>query len=535
MKLKSKLLFLLIFFAFGGLCASTVTETLGATGTVNPFSARMFAAGAEATYFNPALLPKTKRSFTLNFFYSYRNLDITLFDRPDSLNIIGDVTNGTGIYGANQVGKDPLETNLPYKTRPTADLDERGSDSSKEGSLYGAVGLVLPIWKDYIALGLYGMIPVTSLMEEQSFFADEREANFSNSLHFELYDDRMTSFNLSLALAGGYKWVYAGVGVNITAEANVQAPIFTPDAGKNENKIGTFAEIKPKLVPHFGLIVRPWGPIQLGFTAHLPAKTDIDVDTKITFWYIDREAEAEINRNRVHVAYAFRPLALSPSIAIVDYKFKNELEMNIGFTAIWRQWSKYKNRYNESPEFNVYWDSKIVEKDENGNVAKVGGWASEYVKKYKWKDTWEFTLGTNFKYHAIKTGLDLGYFMSPVPKQDGRTNYVDNDRMSIAAGFSYTWDLPEKMQLELGGNFQAHIMLERTTKKEEGEANSVGKDGKIVDEFPDSVCDGFDPTNCPKDTPIAESEGFQTNNPGYPGYKSSGQIFTGGLWLTLYF
>lgn len=534
MKFGSKLLFLLAFFAFSGLYASTVTDTLGATSTVNPFSARMFAGGAETTYFNPALLPKTKRSFTLNIFYSYQNLDITLFDRPDSLNIVGSVNENSGIYGADQINNDKFETNLPYKTRPTADLDKRGNDGTKEGNLYGAVGLVLPIWKDYIALGFYGMLPLTSLMKEQSFFADEREANFSNSLHYELYDDRMTSFNLSLALAGGYKWVYAGVGVNIAAEANVKAPIFTPDAGKNENKIGTFAEIKPKLVPHFGLIIRPWGPIQLGFTAHLPVKTDIDVDTTITFWYIDREQEAEINKNSVHVAYAFKPLALSPSIALVDWKFKNDLELNIGFTAIWRQWSKYKNRYNESPEYNVYWDSSIQETDKNGTITKVGGWNSEYVKKYKWKDSWEFTLGTNFKYHAIKTGLDLGYFMSPVPKQDGRTNYVDNDRFSIAAGFSYTWDLPENFQLELGGNFQAHIMLERTTTKAEGEANSVGKDGKTVDEFPDSVCDGFD-ANCPAGTPIAESEGFQTNNPGYPGYKSSGQIFTGGLWLTLYF
>lgn len=533
MKFINKILFLLVFFASFGLCASTVTETLGATSTVNPFSARMFVGGAEATYFNPALLPKTKRSFTLNIFYSYQNLDITLFDRPESLDVVGSISDNSGIYGADQINNDKYETNLPYKTRPTADLDKRGKDGTKEGSLYSAVGLVLPLWEDYIALGFYGMIPIGSLMKEQSFFADEREANFSNSLHYELYDDRMTTFNLSLALAGGYKWVYAGVGLNIAAEANVKAPIFTPDAGKNENKIGTFAEIKPKLVPHFGLIIRPWGPIQLGFTAHLPAKTDIDVDTTITFWYIDREQEAEINKNSVHVAYTYKPLTLSPSIALVDWKFKNELEMNIGFTAIWRQWSKYKNRYNESPEFNVYWDNTIQEKDENGSITKVGGWASEYVKKYKWKDSWEFTLGTNFKYHGIKTGLDLGYFMSPVPNQDGRTNYVDNDRLSIAAGFSYTWDLPEKTQLEVGVNFQTHIMLERTTTKTEGEANSVGKGGTTVDEFPDSVCDGFG--DCPAETPIKESEGFQTNNPGYPGYKSSGQIFTGGLWVTLYF
>jgi len=522
-----------MFFVSGSVFASTVTDTLGATSTVNPLSARVFAGGAEVTYFNPALLPKTKRSFTLNMFYSYQNLDITLFDRPDSLNIIGDVDARTGIYGAEQEGKGIYDVNLPYKARPTADLDKRGNDSTKDGNLYGALGLVLPIWEDYIALGFYGMLPMGALMKEKSFFADEREANFSNSLHFELYDDRMTTFNLSLALAGGYKWVYAGVGVNITAEAIVKAPIYTPDAVRSENKIGTISEIKPKFVPHFGLIIRPWGPIQIGFTAHLPAKTDIDVDTVITFWNINREAEAEINRNQVHVAYAFKPLALSPSIALVDYKFKNELELSVGFTAVWRQWSKYKNRYNESPEYNVYWDSSVVKKDDEGNIMEIGDWASEYVEKYKWKDTWEFTLGTNFKYHAIKTGLDLGYFMSPVPKQDGRTNYVDNNRLSIALGFSYTWDLPKEMQLELGGNFQTQIMLERTTEKAEGEPNSVGKDGKIVDEFPDSVCNGNG--DCKAGDKIKESEGFQTNNPGYPGYKSSGQIFTGGLWLTLYF
>lgn len=534
MKLKNNILFLLVFFAFSEIFASSVTETLGATGTTNPLSARVFAGGAETTYFNPALLPKTKRSFTLNLFYSYRNLDITLFDRPSSLDIVGSINDNTGVYGAQQDGLGNYETNLPYKTRPTADLDKRGNDSSKEGGMYGAVGLVLPVWKDYIALGLYGMLPMGSLMKEKSFFADEREANFSNSLHYELYDDRMTSFNISLALAGGYKWVYVGAGVNIASQATVQSPIFTPDAGRNENKIGTVAEIKPVFAPHFGLIIKPWGPIQLGFTAHLPAKTDIDVDTKITFWYIDREKEAEINKNSVHIAYGYKPLAFAPSIALVDMKFKNEVELSVGFTAIWRQWSKYKNRYNESPEYNVYWDRSITEKDKNGQERQVGGWVSEYVEKYKWKDSWEFNLGTQIKYHAIKTGLDLGYFMSPVPEQDGRTNYVDNDRLSLAAGLSYTWDLPKEMQLELGGNFQAQIMLERTTKKAEGEANSVGKDGKTVDEFPDSNCDASN-SSCTEGTPLKESEGFQTNNPGYPGYKSSGQIFTGSLWLTLYF
>jgi hypothetical protein len=64
----------------------------------------------------------------------------------------------------------------------------------------------------------------------------------------------------------------------------------------------------------------------------------------------------------------------------------------------------------------------------------------------------------------------------------------------------------------------------------------VGEDGKVVDEFPDSECDPFNPDeNCETGKTMPESVGFQTNNPGYPGYTSSGQIFSGGLWFALYF
>jgi len=38
-----------------------------------------------------------------------------------------------------------------------------------------------------------------------------------------------------------------------------------------------------------------------------------------------------------------------------------------------------------------------------------------------------------------------------------------------------------------------------------------------------------------EDETMSESEGFQSNNPGYPGFTSSGQILSGGLWLSLYF
>jgi hypothetical protein len=187
-----------VFLYFINLFPSPLTETVGAMGTTNPFNSRIFAQGAEVTYFNPALLTLMERRFSFNFFYSYQNLDISLMDKPAGTDVIGDVDEGTGIYGATQQGTAPLETNLPFKTRPTADLDERGGHSTKQGEFYGALGLVFPLWEDYLALGFYGLIPIGNLMKQDSFFVDEREANFSNSLHYELYDDRMSSFNLSL-------------------------------------------------------------------------------------------------------------------------------------------------------------------------------------------------------------------------------------------------------------------------------------------------------------------------------------------------
>ncbi len=536
--MKKIVLLIFVFLFSFSLYSSPLSETLGAAGTTNPHSSRMFAQGAEATYFNPALLTLMKRSFSFNIFYGYQNLDISLMERDPSLDITGDVDKGTGIYGADRDDRLQGETNLPFKPRPTADLDERGGHSPKSGELYGGLGLVFPIFEEYLAIGFYGVIPVGNIMRQDSFFPDERESNFSNSLHYELYHDRMSAFNLSLALSGGYKWIYGGVGVSATAQADINTTVYTPDAGKNENKIHADTTIKAKFTPHFGLVVKPLAStrfnfLQLGFAAHLPTKTTVDTVNKITFWNINREQEAEINTNILDVTYAYKPLTLSPSIAITDLKLKDDFLLNLGFTAIWRKWSDYISRYSERPQDNYYWDPSIETTSEDGVFSTVGGWTHETVDKYKWKDTWEFIVGAAIEHNAIKAGLDIGYFFSPVPDQKGRTNYVDNDRINLAAGFSYTWDI-KNVQLETGINFQSLIMLKRETVKDEGVPNSVGKGGTVVDEFPESSCDAVS-RECEPGEKIVESVGFQTNNPGYPGFTSSGQIFSGGIWFKLYF
>ncbi len=52
-------------------------------------------------------------------------------------------------------------------------------------------------------------------------------------------------------------------------------------------------------------------------------------------------------------------------------------------------------------------------------------------------------------------------------------------------------------------------------------------DGGVVDEYPDTLVDYSDPER----RPIAEAQGLQTNNPGFPGFRSSGFLVGTGLFI----
>ena len=67
---------------------------------------------------------------------------------------------------------------------------------------------------------------------------------------------------------------------------------------------------------------------------------------------------------------------------------------------------------------------------------------------------------------------------------------------------------------------QAHYLPTRTDQKDQRALDPV------IDEFPSSV-DGV------SGELIEESIGLQTNNPGFPGYTSSGVVWAGGLSLIL--
>jgi hypothetical protein len=120
-------------------------------------------------------------------------------------------------------------------------------------------------------------------------------------------------------------------------------------------------------------------------------------------------------------------------------------------------------------------------------------------------------LGGALDWSGRRLSLELGVAPSPVPDQTGRTNYVDNTRY----GASATFELPFA---SLGGNYvvafsvQGQLMPKRSVTKRADAANPV------LDEVPDGAIDSQ------HGLPLAGAAGLQTNNPGYPGYTSSGGI-----------
>ncbi len=525
-----------LVFLYLSLFASPLSETLGDPGSTNPFSARMSGNGPASVYFNPALLSLEEKQFSFNTFYTYQNLRISYGERPEDADITGNRENLTGIYGA-KISEYP-DRDIPFKPLPTDKLyKERGSFDNTADNFYASMGFVFPVIKNHLAFGVYALLPMGKLQEQSTFFVDEREQYFSNSLHFELYEDRMTSQTISAALSGGWKWIYFGAGLSVVTNAQVNAEIFTQDTSTKMD-VSTESEFGTSVIPHFGLQITPWRSLFLTATLHLPSKSKINSENNISFWGGSEGLEAMEN-TEVNIVYGYKPLTFSIGTGFSDMKITSDMKISAGVSAEFRNWSDYRNRYSKRPENNLYWD--WTKTSAAGDYEKQGAWVSQTVDKYKWKNTWSIITGTSFSWKKFKVGLDFAYVPSPVPDQDGRTNYVDNDKFNLGTGISYEFPLYGNFNLSAGVGFQAQIFSERSVKKtniDSETGTSFGKDGAIIDEFPDSECDDFcgvSNNDLDAGDEIPESRGVQSNNPGYGGFTSRGVIYTAGIWLKLLF
>lgn len=462
--------------------ANPTLETLGALGAPNPFTARLMATGAEAAYFDPALLPFVDEGFSLGFFVLSDALDVSLARRPEG----ADVTDS--VYDAWVDDADGDGRPLDSRPLPTADLPARRGGDGDALRSYVNIGIVKRLLRDRLVLGLLAVLPTATFQEQGARFADEREQFFSNRLSHELYGDRLGMMTVVFGLGGTITdWLSWGAGFTLGLATSTVNPVYVPDAAdQREILITTDTRVDTTFAPHIALAVSPSDRVRIAVSLHAASKSETRGTNRLKFWSYEYEDGEDAVIQQFKFVNGYDPLTIATGVKIA-FPNADGTSWHLGSELRWRAWSDYIDRVSERPD-----------------VA--------------WSDTLTVALGGRYQTEGASFHVDLGWTPSPVPDQVGADNYVDEDRLGVAAGLEA--DL-EVLGLTIRGavGVQVHRLMPRDTRKSEQAAFPVR------DEFPDDAYDVF------TGEPFADAQGLQTNNPGWPGWSSSGWLLGAGVSL----
>lgn len=462
--------------------ASPVWEWSGTGGASEAFSGRVSATGPAATYFNPALLRGESSAVQFGSSVLAGRLSVKLDARPSGVDISSE------IYDARVEGEDGRRS--PPSTRPLA-TDElpnsRGNSDPSFGQLYLTMGLVTPLVEDRWTVGVLATVPADQFADQRPHYVDEREQYFTNSLHFERMGDRFVG--PSIALGSGVKivdWLDVGVGVLMAQDAKSDNAVFTPDpTAPDDSRVTTGVNISTRAVPHLGIHAQPgsnWGIVA---TVHAPYENRVVGENELRFWNFPASPEDEDSLSQ-EMVYVFDYLPLRVATGLRYRRGDDDRGGEVGASVLFGRWSQYRDRQGES-----------------------------------WPEQWRNTIRSQF-YGRWNRGeqtwsADIGVEPSAVRPQTGRTNFVDNHRVMLSAVWSRQMEWAGRA-FSGGVQIQGHWLLEQQVTKEEDAEHPV------IDEFPESV-------HVQSGETIDESLDFRTNNPGYPGYQTSGVLVGGGLFL----
>lgn len=478
----------------GEAAASPLFELAGGVTGLGGFNARTVSAGSSSTYFNPALLPQAEQTLELGVMVLSDQISMTLDGRPGGNVplVVGDrqivYPNGDPISNATvptdwlQHGCSVSQCGEPaFAPRP-----RQAAGTSGNTRAYAIVGLVSHVLDDTLVLAVQGLIPADQFTTAQSFFNDERAQFFSNSLHPELYGDRLTATSLSFG-AGSRLFDELSIGASFTLSLTntAKASTYVRDPVDYDKIIlSTDVAVDANVSPHFGIVYEPIDALDLTATLHSQQEFVIDTAVGAT---LPAGNESVTTRRAVH---AFLPWTFGLGGALTTLKGPL-YELRVVSTLEYALWSDYIDRHADHP--------------------------GAEGKQFGWSNVVSGSVGARFSYGMARTMLDLTYYPSPVPPQTGRRNYVDNDRVGLALGADYQFTflgLRWRPGLQLTG----YRLVPRYQRK---------NDALLVDELPDDAVDAR------TGAPIPGAQGLQTNNPGWPGFASEGWIFGGSFTVAL--
>jgi hypothetical protein len=480
--------------------ASPLMDLTGGVDGPGGLQAGTIGGGASAAYFNPALLVQAPFGFTAGFMLVGEQIGVSLDGRPGTQYAVPDgVANATHADGS-PLGGVPLPTNLLQNGRTASGVNpalaarpRQGAGTGHQVFAYEMLGFVAKLLDDRLALGFYGIVPDGNFTNLNAFYPDEREQYFSNSLHPELYDDRLTP--VSIAFGVGWKVnerLSIGLGGSLSLQAGVGAPVFVANAGDLQHLlIDTNAKVNVSISPNVGIAYDPSSRWHLTGTVHAPEKVELGVD--FTFLLPNGLQQG----SDFTLLYDYMPWQVGAGAAY-DVVQNHDETLTLSGTAVYGKWSDYLDRHGDSP-----------------------------IAAYGWYDTITPTVGVRYRQGATGVFLDAQYKPTPVPLQSGRSDYVDNDRLGAGAGVDYAFTCLHT-SMRFGVQAQAYWLMPRHQTKIMTPAEPDGRNhypALVVDEVPDdSQVAG---------QPLSGSQGLQTNNPGWPGFGSGGGIVEGGIYLTV--
>jgi long-chain fatty acid transport protein len=471
--------------------ASSTLEILGATSGGNQLTARVLSRGSAVTYFNPSLLPDALPKMEVGVFGLATQAKIRLKERPAGVDV------PDSIYSTQIPNADP---NNPLRALPTSKLPNPRSDTdADENVVYASIGMVRPLAGKSLVFGFYALLPVRAFLDQKGFYPDEREQYFSNQLHFELFGDRLAVSTITFA--GGSQladWLSIGAGIDVSIFTATKVTVYVPNGG-DQSRILMAQDIHTdsRFNLYGAATVRPTQRVSLMATVHLPSASDTKGENELHYWdYQDASGRPIYVRQEYTFAQGSEPLRVGLGGSYQGRPREDGRAVwELGVQLLWQRWAQYRNRIIVPP-------------------GTLGGYGEHPLDS--WSNTVSYVVGGGFWWRDRHVTMDLGYVPSPVPDQTGRTNYVDNSRLVASLGMEGPVRFLGK-DLEAGISLFGSLFLPREVSKDPKAVNPV------LDDYPDNS------VNLATGLPAADAAGLQTNNPGYPGWKSTGYMVGAGV------
>ena len=483
--------------------ASPLFETMGPSTSNGGFAPVVSDPSSASAYFNPAMLEDAEERLDVGIAVLSEQISMT-YDGRDPAQ---DVPLGVGardiVYGppsnVQQLPNTVIPTQWLQKGCPQGNgtgqcatafpARPRGSaGSSGQTRPYLVLGGLKHLIKNRFTVGAYLMLPLANITTASAFYNDAREALFSNSLHPELYGDRLTS--LSIAIGGSFrllKTLSIGIGASLGFANTATSASYVPDATDySQLLVNNTIGVTAALSPHAGAYWTPSDRLRIGAVLHAPESFVIDTTISATL------PNGTVSQGVQHEVHDYLPWRASLG-AELDVIRSAHYTFGVVAELTWMNWSTYQDRHGLEP--------------------------STYGAAYGFGDTLVYALGVRHKYRKFRSYIDLQYAPTPVPAQTGNSNYVDSDRYGMAFGGDIEVTIGG-VRLRPGIQMVAYRLAWRNTTK---------NPSQITDEVPD------DARSSVTGEPLAGSTGLQTNNPGWPGFGSEGWVYGGTASLTVLF